>query len=431
VKAGSLPRVLVVGAGFAGLNVVNTLEGVPCEVLLVDKRNHHLFQPLLYQVATAALSPADIAEPVRKLLRGRENLQILLGEATEVDRESRTVTVDGRAVGFDWLVLAAGATHAYFGNERWARRAPGLKTLADALEIRRRILLTFEEAEMEEDPEVREAKLTFAVVGGGTTGVEMAGALREIAAKTLTRDFKRVDTSQTKVILLEGLDRVLPAMSHRASEEARRSLEAMGVEVRLNTFVTEMDDEGLWMEKERLLAANVIWAAGVKGAPIAETLGVELTRQGKVPVAADCSLADDATVFVVGDLAHLEDPDTGDPVPGVAQAAIQMGRFVGETLADSVARAEPLPKRRPFKYKDRGTLATIGRARAVADMGDVFVSGFPAWILWSIVHLTFLVGFRNKLMVMMNWGWQWLSQTRGARLITGRAQVDVEDPIEL
>jgi len=419
----SPPRVVMVGGGFGGLAVTRALRNAPCQVLLFDRQNHHLFQPLLYQVATAALSPADIAQPIRSIFRRQDNVQVVLGEVESVDLARRFVLVGEDEVPYDWLVLAPGVTHAYFGNDHWARRAPGLKTIDDALEIRRRMLLAFEGAELEDDLEAREAKLTFVIVGGGPTGVELAGALREIAAQTIPRDFRRVDTSTARIILMEGQDRLLPGMSHRASARALRHLEGMGVEARLGAFVTDMDDATVAVGEERFPAANVIWAAGVQGSPLATSLGVELDRQGRVMVEPDCSVPGHPEVFVIGDLANLTDSGTGKPVPGVAQGALQMGRFVGGIIRDALAQGGPPAIRRPFHYVDKGTMATIGRARAVADIGELSFGGFFAWVLWSTVHVLYLVGFRNRLLVMVNWAWQWLIQARGARLITGNPRL--------
>jgi NADH dehydrogenase len=423
--------VVVVGAGFGGLSVVRALRGSSCRILLFDRQNHHLFQPLLYQVATAALSPADIAQPVRRVLRGQKNVRVFLGDVTEVDLHRRFVRVGGEEVQYDWLVLASGVTHTYFGHDDWAPRAPGLKTIDDALEIRRRILLAFEEAEMEEDPDAQRAKLTFVIVGGGPTGVEMAGALREIAARTIPRDFHRVDTSTARIILLEGQDRVLPGMSPRASRRAREQLEGMGVELRLGALVTHVDPGAVFIGEERVRAANIIWAAGVQGSALGQTLGTELDSQGRVKVEMDCSIPHHPEAFVVGDLAAITDPETGEEVPGVAQGALQMGRFVGRLIGDALSSGHPPEIRRPFHYLDKGTVATIGRARAVADIGELSFSGFPAWILWSTIHVLYLIGFRNRLVVMLNWAWQWLVQTRGARLITGSPGIRLERPVDL
>lgn len=431
-QAGSrLPRVVCVGAGFGGISLVRALRNAPCDVLLFDRQNHHLFQPLLYQVATAALSPADIAQPIRTILRRQKNLQIVMGEVTGIDLDRKVIRVRDDEVAYDWLVVAAGATHAYFGHDDWAPHAPGLKTLDDALEVRRRILSAFEAAELEDDPEARRAKLTFVVVGAGPTGVEMAGALREIAARTIPKDFRRVDTATARVILLEGQEAVLPGMSRRASESARRHLENLGVEVRTGAFVTGVDEQSVMVGEERVEAENVIWAAGVQGAALARTLGVELDRQGRVKVEDDCSVPGHPSAFVIGDLAHLKDPATGRPVPGVAQGALQMGRFVGGVIRDAM-ESRGIPRiRRPFHYVDKGVMATIGKARAVAEFGEITLSGFFAWILWSTVHVLYLVGFRNRLLVMVNWAWQWMVNTRGARLITGSPRVRLKRPVDL
>ncbi len=413
---------MVVGAGFGGLQVVRRLAKVGCDVLVLDRRNHHLFQPLLYQVATAALSPADIAAPIRSIVRRQKNVLVLLAEVTGVDLAARSVRAGSEEIGYDWLVLAAGAANAYFGNERWAERAPGLKTVDDALEIRRRILTAFEEAELEDDDEARRAKLTFVVVGGGPTGVEMAGALREIAAMTIPEDFRRVDTTTARVYLLEGGPRLLPTMSEKASRRAREQLEALGVEVRLDTLVTDMDEERVWVGERSVPAANVVWAAGVRASPLTQSLqGVELDRQGRIVVEPDCSVPGQPRVFAIGDLAAQVDADTGRAVPGVAQGAIQMGAFVGDIIALEIASGGQRGDRPAFRYRDKGEMATIGRARAVADVAGRSFSGALAWLLWSVVHVTFLVGFRNKLLVMVHWAWQWIIQSRGARLITGGA----------
>lgn len=432
-RAGRRPRVLVVGAGFGGLRVAHRLRRAECDVLIVDRSNHHVFQPLLYQVATAALSPADIAAPIRSIVRRQHNAQVLLGTVTLVDLAEQRVFLGEEEVAWDWLVVAAGATHAYFGHPEWATRAPGLKTIDDALEVRRRILMAFEEAELEDDPEARSAKLTFVVVGGGPTGVEMAGALREIAAQTIPDDFRRVDTTTANILLLEGGPRLLASMSEASSAAALRSLRRMGVDVRLDTFVTDIDDEAVWIGDRSIPAANVIWAAGVQGGTVAQTLGTELDGQGRVLVAPDCSVPGHPNVFVVGDLAAQVDADTGAPVPGVAQGAIQMGDFVGRVIADEIAAGgEPGTGARPaFRYRNKGDMATIGRARAVADVFGTTFSGFPAWALWSLIHVTFLIGFRNKLLVMVNWAWQWVVQARGARLITGSPEIDVQSPVDL
>ncbi len=432
---GRVPRVVIVGAGFAGMHAARQLHSARCRILLADRNNHHVFQPLLYQVATAALSPADIAAPIRGVFRHQKNLSVVLGEVDAVDLEARQIRLGGEAVAWDWLVLAAGATHAYFGHDEWAQVAPGLKSLDDALEIRRRVLLAFEEAELEEDEVSRCAKLTFVVVGGGPTGVEMAGALREIAAETIPNDYRRVDTTTARVLLLEGGPRLLGGMSEESSRRALRDLERMGVEVRLDTLVTEVEDGCVLVGDEAVPAANVIWAAGVQGAPVVRSLGVELDDQARVRVAPDCSVPGHPRAFVVGDLAAQVDAKSGRPVPGVAQGAIQMGAFVGRIIRDELAAGGSRgagPTDRPaFSYRDKGSMATIGRASAVADLAGRSFGGFFAWLLWSVVHVAFLIGFRNKVLVMVNWAWQWLFQARGARLITGSPEIDVKKPADL
>ena len=413
------PRVVVVGAGFAGLRAVHRLARSKCDVLLIDRRNHHVFQPLLYQVATAALSPADIAAPIRSVVRRLENVQVRLGEVISVDLKRGAVVLSDERIAYDWLILAAGARHAYFGNDHWERRAPGLKSIEDALELRRRILMAFERAELEDDEDARRANLTFVVVGGGPTGVEMAGALREIAVETIPDDFRRIDTKTARIILLEGGPRLLASMSEEASRRALAQLDAMGVEVRLNTFVSDIDEDSVWVGDRAVKAANVIWAAGVQASPLVRGMGASLDTQGRVEVGADCSVPDHPNVFVVGDLAAQVDAATGRPVPGVAQGAIQMGDFVGRLIRDELRMMRaPVSERPAFRYRNKGDMATIGRARAVADLGGRTFGGFFAWILWSLIHVTFLIGFRNKLLVMINWAWQWAVQARGARLIT-------------
>ena len=437
-----VPRVVIVGGGFAGMATARQLRSARCRIVLVDRNNHHVFQPLLYQVATAALSPADIAAPIRGVFRHQKNVSVTLGEVTGVDLEARQIHLGDEAVAYDWLVLAAGATHAYFGHDEWARVAPGLKSLDDAIGIRRRVLLAFEEAELEEDEASRSAKLTFVVVGGGPTGVEMAGALREIAAQTIPEDYRRVDTTTARVLLLEGGPRLLAGMSEESSRKALRDLERMGVEVRLNTLVTGVEDGRVFVGEEQVPAANVIWAAGVQGAPLMRGTGVELDRQGRVRVAPDCSIPGHSQVFAIGDLATLVDPKSGKQVPGVAQGAIQMGQFVGRLIRRELEAGSSAPEgaapegaapgdRPAFTYWDKGSMATIGRSSAVADLRGRSFGGFFAWLLWSVVHVLFLIGFRNKLLVMVNWAWQWLFMARGARLITGSPEIDVKQARDL
>ncbi len=419
-------RVLIVGGGFAGLACAKALRRAPVEVTLVDRRNHHVFQPLLYQVATAALSPAQIAAPIRSVLGKQVNTRVLLGEAVRVDPDRKLLSLDhGDELLFDYLVLAAGATHSYFGHEDWAPHAPGLKSIEDALEIRRRFLLAFEEAERTTDPALRGALLTFVIVGAGPTGVELAGAFKEIALTTIRRDFRRIDTRDTRVILVEAMDRVLPGGFPAAlSDRALRDLREMGVDVRLSTRVTHIDPQGVTLDAggapSRIAARNVLWAAGVRASGIAASLGVELDRAGRVLVQPDLSVPGHPSIFVTGDLANIKDHQ-GNQVPGMAPGAMQMGAFVGRLVASEVASSErsPTPARPAFRYVDKGTLATIGRARAVAHILGGNYGGFPAWLFWVLLHIAYLISFRAKVLVFVDWIWSYATFGRGARLITG------------
>lgn len=419
------PHVVVVGGGFAGLEATRRLRKAPVRITLVDRHNYHLFQPLLYQVATAALSPADIAYPIRSVFRSQANVSVRLAEVTAVDLEHRTVATTTGSLEYDYLVLAAGATHSYFGHDDWMSAAPGLKTIDDALEIRRRILLAFEEAEQEPIEQARRAKLTFVIVGGGPTGVEMAGAIKEIAARSIPRDFRRIDTKTTRVILVEAGPRLLLAMDEALGRRAARDLEAMGVEVRVNSQVTAVDKHGVTIGDERLAAENVFWAAGVQASPLAKSLGVPLDRNGRVIVGPDLSPPDHREAFVLGDLAQVIDPLTQKMVPGVAPAAIQMGRYVASVIRREVTQPAAAGERPPFVYRDKGTMATIGRARAVATVAGRHFTDFVAWLMWSLLHVTFLIGFRNKLFVMLSWAWNYVLWRKTARLITGNPTVEV------
>jgi NADH dehydrogenase len=421
-----IPRVVIVGGGFGGLNAARALEDSSVEVILIDRRNHHLFQPLLYQVATAALSPADIATPIRKVLKNQVNATVMMAGAQQIDTANRLLVTDVGEIEYDYLILATGATHSYFSNSQWAPHAPGLKTIDDATEIRRRFLLAFESAELESDPDARGAALTFVVVGAGPTGVELAGALAEIAHETIPRDFHHVDTTTARVILVEGEDRVLPAMDRKCSGDALESLRRLGVEVRLGSLVTGIDETGVDLGAERIPADNVFWAAGVQASPLGSCLEADLDDAGRVIVNDDLSLSDHPEVFVVGDLAHVIDPATGAMVPGVAQGAIQGGRHVAGIIAselEAIGDGRRTADRPPFRYHDKGTLATIGRNKAVADLGRLKFRGFPAWFLWAVVHVMFLVSTRNRLAVMFDWLWNYLFFDRGARLITGPSKV--------
>ena len=421
------PNVVVIGAGFAGIQVAKGLCRAKADVILIDRNNHHVFQPLLYQVATAGLSPADIAYPIRRIFRAQKNVAVGMGEVRRIDLAARRVYFDGEeGVSYDYLVVAAGATHSYFGKDEWQPYAPGLKSLDDAVEIRKRVLIAFEEAEYEANEESRCAKLTFVVVGGGPTGVEMAGALREIAAEEIQRDFRFIDTKTSRIILCQSGDRLLPGMDPKLSARAQKDLEAMGVIVRLNSRVTGMDANGLWIGDERLDCQNVIWAAGVQGAAVNKTLGVELDRSGRVVVGPDLSLPGHRHVFVVGDAASVMNPKTQQPVPGLAPAAMQMGRYVAKIIASELAGGTK--ERAAFAYKDKGAMATIGRSRAVAQLGRWRFTGLFAWLMWCLIHVTFLISFRSKIFVMLGWMYDYFSNSREARLITGKTNYRVKTP---
>jgi len=436
------PRVVIVGGGFGGLTAAQALKHAPVDVLLIDRRNHHLFQPLLYQVATAALSPADIAAPIRKVLRHQRNAEVVLGEVTGINTAERRVSVGSHRIPYDYLILAAGATHSYFGNPEWEAHAPGLKTIEDATEIRRRFLLAFESAEVEADAEARRAALTFVIVGGGPTGVELAGAIAEIARSVIPMDFRRIDTRTARVVLMEALERILPAMPEKCSADAKVQLEELGVEVLLNTRVMRVDASGV-LAGERgeqvIPARNVFWAAGVKASPLGAMLGAECDRAGRVMVQPDLSAPGHPEVFVVGDMAAAKNPRTGALVPGVAQGAMQGGPHAAriiraEVEAKQAGRAAPFdsaqgrPARPAFVYVDKGNMATIGRYRAVADIAGWQLKGFLSWLIWCVLHVLFLISFRSKLAVTLSWFWTYLFFDRGARLITGRSEVTVVRP---
>jgi len=409
-------RVVVVGAGFAGLNVAKGLARERrIELTLIDRRNHHLFQPLLYQVAMAGLSPAEIAAPIRSLVSRQRNTRVLRAEVLGVDLAGRSVrTADGTHP-YDFLVLACGARHAYFGHEEWEPFAPGLKTLEQATEIRRRVLDAFEEAEKEPDPERQRALLTFSVVGGGPTGVELAGALGEMSRFTLARDFRRIDPKRARVILVEAGPRILPSFSEKLSSRAARDLEALGVQVWTRSAVDAIDAEGVAIGSERLACRTTLWAAGVRPASLSTRLGASLDRAGRVVVAPDLSLPAHPEVFVAGDQAHVEGPD--GPLPGLAPVALQQGRHLARTLRRDLD-GKP---REPFRYRNKGQMATIGRSRAVLEMGPLRLAGLPAWLAWLVVHVYYLVGFKNRLFVVLQWAWAYWRFRRGARLIVGKS----------
>ncbi len=413
MENGQLRHVVVIGGGFAGLAVAKALRKAPVRVTLIDRRNHHLFQPLLYQVASAALSPGDIAYPIRSALRAQKNARVLLANVERIDRRARKVHFDGGEIDYDYLVVATGATHSYFGNDGWADHAPGLKTIEDALEIRRRVLTAYEAAERETDPNRQRAWMTFVVIGAGPTGVELAGALSEIATKTLAKDFTRIDPRRARVVLVEGQDQVLAGYPDKLCASAKAQLERLGVEVMLGARVTGINGLGVDVGATRIEARTALWAAGVQGSPLATTLDSELDQSGRVVVESDLTIPGDPQVFVLGDLAHFQ--QDRELLPGVAQVAIQGGKHASAAIRADLRQA-PRPS---FRYRDRGKMATIGRARAVAHSGHLKLSGLLAWLAWCFIHVIFLVGFRNRVAVMLSWAWHWISFQRGARLITG------------
>ena len=409
----SRPRVVIVGGGFAGLNAAKELRNADVDITIVDRRNFHLFQPLLYQVASAALNPSDIAYPIRSVFRSQDNVRnVVLGEVTSVDVEGGTVALDdGSEIGFEYLMVATGATHSYFGNDSWAADAPGLKTIEDALDIRGRILRAFEEAERH--PERADEFLTFVIVGAGPTGVEMAGSVAEIAVHALGSDFRHIDPASARVVLVEGSSHVLPVYPESLSSRAQRQLEELGVEVRTDALVVGIDGEGVTLASgERLAARTVVWAAGVRASSLGAALPGDRDRAGRVLVAPDLSLPGYSNVFVAGDLAAVT--VDGAPVPGVAPAAMQQGRHVARQVLADLAGAP----RSDFRYRDKGSLATIGRARAVADFGRLRFGGAFAWLAWLAIHIVYLIGFRNRVFVVFQWAWHYATFRRGARIIT-------------
>jgi NADH dehydrogenase len=421
----SRPRVFIVGGGFAGLAAAKALARAPVDVTIFDRRNHHVFQPLLYQVATAALSPADISAPIRSVVRDQANCEVVLAEVKGIHVAKRHLLLAGGHASYDYLILAAGATHAYFGHDAWAPVAPGLKTIEDATELRRRILLAFESAEYEGSDEARRAVLTFGIVGGGPTGVELAGAIKEIAGQTIPRDYKHIDTRTTRVILFEGGPRVLPTFPTELSDRARRDLEKMGVQVRVNSLVTNITRHAISIGDEHIQIGNVFWAAGVKASALGASLGVPLDRAGRVIVGPDLTIPGHPEVFVTGDMAAAKSGGSGDPVPGVAQGGLQMGHYAGVIIAREVAAPASATPRPPFVYRDKGSMAVIGKAKAVAQIGRFEFGGFFAWLVWGGIHIAFLIGFRNRMQVLLSWFWNWLLNARDARLITGDARLEL------
>ena len=410
-------HVVIVGGGFAGLNAAKLLGGVAgLDVTLVDRRNHHLFQPLLYQVAMAGLSPAEIAVPIRSLLSRFSNIKVIQGEVSRVEPQAARIHGDFGELGYDFLILASGAQHAYFGNERWERFAPGLKTLEQATEIRRRVLTAFELAERETDSERRKQHLTFVIVGGGPTGVELAGAIGEMSRFTLARDFRAIDPKLTRVILVEAGPRILPSFSEVLASRATRDLESLGVQVWTNSLVTDVDGDGVRLRDERICTDTVLWAAGVRASDLGATLGVSCDRQGRVHVGDELTVTGHPELFVLGDLAHVRG-DGGAPLPGTAPVAMQQGRYAAHAIRDTLA-GRP---RKPFHYLDKGQLATIGRRRAIAQVGRLELQGFFAWLTWLLVHIYYVSTFKNRLFVLIQWAWSYVTFARGARLIVSKS----------
>jgi len=415
-------RVVIVGAGFGGLSAAKALAGSAFDVTIVDQHNYHLFQPLLYQVATAGLSPAEIASPIRSILARARNVNVVLGKVSGIDVARRAVIAEGRRIPFDHLILATGAQHAYFGHDDWAASAPGLKTIDDATYIRRRILLAFEKAETEPDPHERARLLNFVIVGGGATGVEMAGAIAELANRALAADFRAIDPRSARIILVEAAPRLLTPFDPSLSEAAKRSLEQLGVNVRLGATVTAVDAEGVSIGAERIEARTVIWGAGVMASPAGSWLGAPTDRAGRVEVTPDLSVPAHPDIFVLGDTATLDGAD-GHPLPGVAPVAKQQGNYVARLLL-ARQNGKTLPA---FRYRDFGSLATIGRKSAVVQMGRLRLKGFIAWLIWCVAHIYFLIGFRNRLIVATNWLWNYATFQRGTRLITGMSGARMDD----
>lgn len=408
-----VPRVVIIGGGFGGINAARWLRRAPVDVTVVDQRNHHVFQPLLYQVATAGLNPSDIATPIRHILRKQKNTNVVLAQVTAVDLVGKVVQLEDETIAYDYLILAAGASHSYFGHPEWEPFAPGLKNIDDALEIRRRVLTAFESAERETDAVKHRAWLTFVVVGGGPTGVELSGSLCDIARYALASDFRQIDPTQAQVILLEASDRILAAYVPELSQSALMQLQRLGTDVRTHQMVTKIDADGVSIGPETIPTKTVLWAAGVAASPLARSLGVPLDKAGRVLVDQDLSIAGHPEVYVVGDLASLK--QDGVLIPGVAPAAIQEARHAAQNIIRRIQGETTLP----FRYRNKGELATIGRLSAIADLGWVKLTGMTAWLAWLLIHVMFLIGFRNRFIVVFQWAWSFITFQRGARLITG------------
>jgi NADH dehydrogenase len=411
------PRVVIVGCGFGGLWAARELRRADIELVVIDRNNYHLFQPLLYQVASAALAPADIAQPIRSILRGQRNVLVMFGEVERVDLVQKCVFVGQSAVPYDYLILAPGAVDNYFGHADWARFAPGMKEVEEATQIRSRLLKSFEAAELEPDAQKRKAYLSFVIVGGGPTGVELAGAIKELAVDVIPRDFRVADTRRARVILIEAGPRLLPSFDPVSSERALKQLKTLGVEVMLGKPVTQIYEDGVDVGGERLMSYNVIWAAGVRASPLLQHLGTELGPGGRAKVMSDCSVPGHPDVFVVGDAAYLVDSKTGKAVPGVSQGALQMGRYVARLIQETL-RGERKLREQGFHYRDFGSMATVGKSRAVVEIGPLKFSGFLAWFAWLALHITVLIGFRNRISVFISWIYSYFFFRRGSRLIT-------------
>lgn len=408
-------KVVIVGAGFGGLAAARALRGAPVEIVLIDRRNHHLFQPLLYQVATAGLSPANIASPIRGVLSGQRNVTVQLGEVIGIDREQRHVELEGRRVAYDDLILATGAGPSYFGHDEWARHAPTLKSIEDAIALRRNILMAFELAETETDDHIRRDLLTFVLIGGGPTGVELAGSIGELAHRVLAKDFRHINPRSARIILLEAAPGILRAFPPNLAEGATRALERLGVEVRTGAKVEDVRADGVVVNGELLRTRTVIWSAGVAASPAGKWLSAETDSAGRVKVNEDLSIPGHPEIFVIGDCAHVRRPDEDRPLPGVAPVAMQQGRYVARVL-EHRATGAPTPK--PFRYLDKGDLATVGRSYAIVRVGRLQLSGWIAWIAWLLVHVYYLITFKNRILVLLQWTWAYLRYYRGARLIT-------------
>ena len=407
------PHIVIIGAGFGGLEAARALKNADARITIIDKNNYHLFQPLLYQVATAALSPADIASPIRWILRKQKNVAVMLGEVLGIDPRRQLIRLQDQELSYDYLILATGMTHSYFGKNNWAPFAPGLKTLSEATEIRRRILLAFETAEQCAGDPLEEGITTFAVIGGGSTGVEMAGAIAELTRLSMKDDFRKVNPRQDRILLIEAGPRLLPDMPEKLSSNAEKSLKKMGVEVHLSSPVTEINDGNIAIGETQIKTRTVIWAAGLSASPLTDKLGAELDQNGRIKVNPDLTVSDYDNIFAVGDLAYVEQ-NNGSPVPGLAPAAIQEGRLTAKNILRKMAGENLIP----FAYRDKGSMATIGRAAAVAHVGPFKFSGMFAWIAWLTIHILFLIGFRNRLVVLIQWAWSYFSLQRHARLIT-------------